>query len=388
MTCRHFGECGGCSMLDVPYDVQLRRKTARLEDLLRGALGRRAPDVEPMRGTPASGPAGPLGFRHKVSFVFGQTARGRGLVMGHYARGSQRILPVDECPVHSGLGNRVAFAVRDALDRAAIPGAGPRLDGLARHLIVRTTADQSGSVAMLVVTENDKRLRAPVKKILAGQNPPDGFVINVHDRPGPFMVGRHSLTVGGRDCVRETRLGLAFLISPTAFFQTNVEAAAILLDEVLAAVPDAPGTRVLDLYSGSGLFGLPLAARGHAVTMIEENGQALKDAAANQRINAIAARRLRFVHARVEDALQRLAPAGADAAVLDPPRGGCGPAVIREVFERVRPSRTVYVSCDPEALAAELPAILAAGYRITRVVPVDMFPHTDHIETVTVLSRQ
>ena len=221
----------------MPYDEQLRRKTARLQALLTGALGRSAPAVEPMRGTPAPAGGAPWGFRQKVSLVLGPGPGGRGLVMGHFARSSNRIVPIDECPVHSARGNRVAFAVRDALARAGIPGAGPDLGGIARHLIVRTTVDGREAVAMLVVTRNDKRLRAPVRAVLAGPDAPTGFAVNVHDQPGPFMVGRETLVVGGRGQVRETRLGPAFLVSPAAFFQTNVEAARLVLDEVLAAIP-------------------------------------------------------------------------------------------------------------------------------------------------------
>ncbi len=377
--CPHFGVCGGCQLQDVPYREQLARKRAWLQDLLDHALSGQVPRVEPMAGTPAGPDGQPWHFRHKVSFVFGAGPRGRGLVMGHFARESNRVVAVDQCPVHSSRGNRLAFAVRDAMARAGIPAAGPRLDGLLRHVIVRTTADERQAVVMLVVTRNDKRLRAPVRAVLAGPEPPDGFLINVHDRPGPFMVGRETLVVSGRGQVRETRLGPAFLVSPAAFFQTNVDAAAVLLGETLAAAPAEPRLRVLDLYSGSGLFGLPLALRGHAVTMVEENAQAIRDAAENLRANRVPASRVRTICGRVEDVLARATPA-ADLVILDPPRDGCPPQVIEAVFRGVRPPRAIYVSCNPDALAAELPAIADAGYRVTRVLPVDMFPHTEHVE--------
>jgi len=144
---------------------------------------------------------------------------------------------------------------------------------------------------------------------------------------------------------------------------------------------------VLDLYSGSGLFALPIAQRGAKVTAVEENRQAVKDADANIRLNRIAEGQVRLVSDRVEDALPRLARDRWDAVVLDPPRPGCPPAVLAGVFETIAPPRAVYVSCNPEALALELPVILKAGYRVTHLQAVDMFPHTDHIETVAVFSR-
>ena len=123
------------------------------------------------------------------------------------------------------------------------------------------------------------------------------------------------------------------------------------------------------------------------MTAVEENRQAIVDAEANVRLNRLPPGQIRFITSRVEDALARVSKDPWDTVVLDPPRQGCPPAVIAAVFERIRPARVVYVSCEPDALARELPVILKAGYRVTRVQPVDMFPHTDHIETVISFAR-
>ena len=139
--------------------------------------------------------------------------------MGHYEVGSHRIVPVEECPVHSERGNRIAFALRDRLARAGISAAGPSLAGVLRHLIVRTTKDDREAVALLVVTRNDKSLRRPVRALLDSGDRPDGFFININDIPGPFMLGPRTLRIAGRSHVRETVGGLAYLISPPAFFQ-------------------------------------------------------------------------------------------------------------------------------------------------------------------------
>ncbi len=126
------------------------------------------------------------------------------------------------------------------------------------------------------------------------------------------------------------------------------------------------GKQVLDLYSGSGLFALPIAQAGARVTAVEENRQAVKDAEANLRLNRIASGQVRLVCARVEDVLPRLAAERWDAVVLDPPRQGCPPAVLSGVFETIAPPRAIYVSCNPDALAQDLPVILKAGYLVTQ----------------------
>jgi 23S rRNA (uracil1939-C5)-methyltransferase len=384
--CRHFGPCGGCDWQDLSYPAQLERKERRLTHLLRSALGRRAPYVEPSIGMRVDDTGWPWQFRHKASFVFGDVPGASGLAIGHYMAQSRTVVPIVECPVHASRANALAFALHGHLARARVTAAGPALHGVLRHLIVRTTRDGREVVAMLVVTRNDKSLRPPIRAFLATEHAPDGLYLNIHDRPGPYMVGRETMRLTGRSHVRERVRDISFLLSPTTFFQTNVEAAEVLVDCVFDALDTRTPVRVLDLYAGSGLFTLPLAARGHHVTAVEENFQAIKDAEANIRLNRMPADGIRLHASRVEDLLPRLRRERFDAVVLDPPRQGCAPGVLRAIFGRIRPARVVYVSCNPEALAAELPAIVDEGYRVQRVQPVDMFPHTTHIETVVTLT--
>jgi 23S rRNA (uracil1939-C5)-methyltransferase len=368
MTCRHFGVCGGCSLPAVAYAEQIRLKSARL-----GAWFPRA-ELLPFIPSPAT-----WGFRHKVAFVFGAAADGKRLVMGHYQAASRRIVPVEECPVHSDLGNRLAFALRDHLERGRVP------PGLLRHVLIRTTERGDEASVMLVVGENHRVLRSPIRAFLQGTPSPTGFFVNVHDDPGPFMVGRQTIRVHGRSHVREDVLGAPFLISPTTFFQTNVGAAG----ELARLVVERAGRvdRVLDLYCGSGLFTVCFARQGARVAAVEENRQAVRDAEANLRLNRVPAGAVRLTTARVEDAAAGL-PAGADVIVVDPPRQGCPDRVIEAVFGRLAAGRVIYVSCNPERLAQERAGIEARGYDLRSVHGIDMFPHTDHIEAVAVFERR
>lgn len=362
MQCPSFGVCGGCSLPNVPYATQLAQKRARLSQLL-------ARDIPPLIPSPREDRV-----RHKVAFVFGADASGRRLVMGHYAPGGRTIVPVDVCPVHSDRGNALAFALRDALVRARVSPA------LLRHVLIRTTERGGEAVVTLVVTRNDRSLRAPVRAFLDRRDPPDGFFVNINDRPGPSMVGRETIRIAGRSHAREDALGPSYLISPTAFFQTNVGAARELLRLVLDAAAGA--RRVLDLYSGSGLFTVPIAQSGASVVAVEEHPAACEDAAKNLRVNRVSDDRVRLVRARVEDALVRLARERFDLVILDPPRQGCAAPVLPAVLQDLHPPAIVYVSCNPDVLAIDLALIERAGYVVDRIQPVDMFPHTDHIETV------
>jgi 23S rRNA (uracil1939-C5)-methyltransferase len=324
----------------------------------------------------------PAHFRQKVAFVFTEGAGGR-LELGHYARGARNAVPVDMCPVHSVRGNTVAFALRDRLRAAGLRASGP--GGVLRHLIVRVSADEREAVAMLVVSENVKALRGPVRALMDSTDAPEGFFININDRPGPYMVGAETIRVAGASHIREDVGGIGYLVSPTAFFQTNVAAAAVLQRHVVDTMAGA--ARVLDLYCGSGLFSLPLARAGVRVTGIEENRQAIADAGRNARLNSVDEGQARFLALRVEDAVDRMARERWDGVILDPPRQGCSDEVLEAVFQRLAPPRVTYVSCGPDSLAVELPGILQCGYRIESLRAVDMFPHTDHVEAVLTLTR-
>jgi tRNA/tmRNA/rRNA uracil-C5-methylase (TrmA/RlmC/RlmD family) len=205
----------------------------------------------------------------------------------------------------------------------------------------------------------------------------------------------------GRTRLREDVGGVSFLVSPTAFFQTNITAAGTLVDLVTRVVRGHGAARVLDLYAGAGLFALPLARGGADVVAVEESGDAVDAGVASREFNRIDARACRFVSARAEDVVAgrargvdaRFSP---EAVVLDPPREGCPESVFKGVLERYRPRVLVYVSCNPLALARDLGALSKARllgtahmpYRLDTVQPLDMFPHTPHVEVVATLVRR
>jgi 23S rRNA (uracil1939-C5)-methyltransferase len=328
----------------------------------------------------------PWGYRQKVHFVFGATGgRARTLTMGHYARGSRHVVPVSECPVHSADGNTCAFAFGAAYARAGIAADDPSSSrgGVLKSLTVRVARHSPERLVTVVVrADADKRLRDATRKGLAAAGPSTALHVNLHPRDDRFIFGRETRRIEGPERLRDTLAGASFLISPTAFFQTNVEAANMLVTLVRASIP--AGASVLDLYAGAGLFALPLALAGHQVTAVEENAAAVADGEASRALNRIAPGRCRFIAGRVETVLARL-PA-CDVVILDPPREGCSPAVLEAVFGRRAPACVVYVSCNPETLARDVAA--APGYAVESLQPVDMFPHTPHVETVAVLSRR
>jgi len=387
-ACRHFGwsatpgtgACGGCSWQHIAYPEQLRLKTAIVDGLVRAAV-RDAPRTRPMLpGTPIGQP---WGYRNKVHFVFGDERSGGPreqprLTMGHYARGSRRVIPVVECPVHDERGNAFAFAARDVYASAPGGAAGSSL----RSLAVRAGLHSDELMATVVVADDrDRRVRASTRRVLDTM-PPTSLHLNVHTADDGFIFGPHTRRLHGPARMREQVGGATVLVSPTAFFQTNVQAAELLVRSVIDALPRP--SRVLDLYAGCGLFAIPLSLAGHHVVAVEENREAVADGEAALALNPGARERCRFIARRVEDALRSVH--AADVVVLDPPREGCSASVLKALVTQLRPSTIVYVSCNPEALAQELGVICRNHYQIRILQPVDMFPHSAHIETVAVLS--
>ena len=401
--CRHAGECGGCAWQHLAYPAQLREKRELVRAALRATLDHELPvqetlGLEPGPAPPGEPPAGadpraPWGFRDKVHFTLGPGPDG--LAIGHYRRGTQDLLPVEECPVHAEAGNRLAFQAAALLRRLRVPGVDPRtLRGLARHLVVRVGEGTGQTLLTLVATaERVPRLKEWVAGLMQGPAPPTGLHLDVHAGASPLLFGarREGRKLHGRARLMEELAGTRWLVSPTAFFQTAARGAALLVREVRARVP-AEGP-VLDLFAGAGLFSLPLARRGQRVLAVEENPAAVEDGVASRDLNGIPAGTCRFVCARAEELLARLAADQARgappfaAAVLDPPRDGCPPGTLEALLQGLRPPRAVYVSCHPPALARDLALAARLGWRARDVQPIDMFPHTPHVETVVTLER-
>jgi len=253
-ACRHFGSdaapgigpCGG-TWQHIAYAEQLRLKTALVDRLVRAVVPH-APAARPTHGST--------------------------LTMGHYARGSRRVIPVVECPVHDGRGNVFAFRARDGFGAAGVQAAdGAR--GTLRSLAVRVGCRTPEIMATLIVSgDRDRGVRAATRRLL-DEAPPTSMHLNVHAREDAFVFGPSTRHLDGSTRMREEVAGASFLMSPAAFFQTNVLAADILVRLVLDAVH--PASRVLDLYAGSGLFAIPLAAAGHDVVAVEENRLAVAD---------------------------------------------------------------------------------------------------------------
>jgi 23S rRNA (uracil1939-C5)-methyltransferase len=354
--CPHFGPeaCGGCHWQHIDYPAQLRFKTAVLRDQLQ-RIGRLPdPSVKP-----ALAVGKPWAYRlHARLHPAGDGGEGEApspAGLGYVSADGQRIVPVRECPIlHpllSGLLGDLELG----------------LEGLAQ--VSLRAARQTGEQMVIFEMEEDEPIALEVDQAVS-------CIQLLADRTPLTLVGLPHLTerVAGRD----------YRISPPSFFQVNPDGAEALIRLATSYLEPGPGDRLLDLYCGVGLFALALAGQVAQVIAVEADRFAAEDA----RYNAAAqgAENVRVVEGTVAEAMAGPVEA-AELAILDPPRGGCEPGAL-EALARLRPRRVVYVSCDPATLARDARILAATGYRLVEAQPVDLFPQTYHIESVSLFERE
>ena len=382
-TCQIARDCGGCEWLAVPYPIQLRRKQEQVEELL-GAMTREDDAaLEPIRGMDE-----PVRYRHKAATPFAHGPRGR-VRCGFYAAGTHRIVPCETCLVEDERARRILNSVARAAERLHIPPYDEdRGVGVLRHAVVRC-GWKTEDVLLVLVTRVDE-LRDPgrlVSELRAACREVTSIVQNVNDRRTNAILGRRCRTLFGPGVMHDQLLGCTFEIGPTSFYQTNPEQTEVLYQLALEGV--AGSARVLDAYCGTGTIGICAARESEdaRVTGVEQVEGAVACARRNAEANGVQDR-CRFVAA---DATEWMAREGArerfDAVIMDPPRAGSTPEFLAGVAA-LAPERVAYVSCNVVTQARDLELLRKHGYRLERVTPVDMFPHTRHVESVVTLRRR
>ncbi len=370
--CPIVGECGGCPWQAVAYPVQLRWKREALVDAVQAVPALRDAAVGEVRAL-----ADPYGYRTKIQMpVAGRTGA---LEIGFFRAGTHRVIDARDCAVQSPEGNRIVSEAREILDRARIePYDERRHAGVLRYLLVRVDPGR-GRAALTIVCRTEKVPGLPkLGERLGAIRGVQGVYLNVQPARGNVVLGRRTVRLAGRERLLVEVGGKRFLLSPAAFFQTSAAGAEMLVERVRAHAP-GPYRTLADLYCGVGLFARCLADRAREVIGVEEGRAAVEDAIAGAALGREES--VTFVAAPAE----RWAAAAeqpVDAVVVDPPRAGCDERLLCAIAERLRPRRLVYVSCNPETLLRDLARLAALGFRTTAIDPVDMFPHTPHLECV------
>lgn len=355
--------------------------------------------VEPVRGMGANAGdtgkiASPRGFRHKAASPFAPAGKNH-IASGFFARGTHRIVGVPDCCVEAPGARAILNSVARAAEACHIPAyEEDQCRGLLRYAIVRM--GYHTEEAMLTIVTRERRMPHYRQFITALQNIDERITTvaqNINPKMTNAILGGESHILAGHARMRDRLLSCTFEISPTAFYQTNPEQTEVLYQLAIDGMDLKPGDVLLDAYCGSGTIGMCAAAEAKAagvdITLlgIERNHFGVRDAVRNAEVNDLCDRS-RFIEADATEYLQHAARRGehVDVLALDPPRAGSTPAFI-EAACAMAPRRIVYISCNPYTQERDLRLFAQGGYRMIRMTPVDMFPHTSHVETVAVLTR-
>ncbi len=374
-VCEAFEKCGGCALMHLDYTEQLKTKTQIVKDCFERIGGFSDVDVQKTIGM-----NDPLRYRNKGSFPIGSF--GGTAVFGFYAERSHRLIPLFDCPIEDARIIALARTVTEWANRNRVRVYDETTGkGCLRACVIRVTS--TGERMAVVVTKGD----LPAKDALIRMLDVESLYHNRNDQNTNVIFGDRFLLLKGKPQLIEQQEDLSFAFSPQSFLQVNPVQTRKLYDAAIHLLDPKPQETIADVYCGIGTISLALAKRAGKIIGIECVPEAIEDAKSNAERNGI--RNADFICGLAEDILPTLVKNGMrlDAIVIDPPRKGCETRVLSAIAESCV-NRVVYVSCNPATLARDAKILSEYGYVIRTVQPVDMFPHTQHVETVVLMTRK
>jgi 23S rRNA (uracil1939-C5)-methyltransferase len=376
--CPHFKACGGCQLQHLSYEGQLKFKTQIVKDALE-----RLGHLENVTVHPTIGMEDSWHYRNKAQFPVGLVKDK--VTLGFYAPRSHNLIGIDNCAIQHSVNEKVIDLVRKFINTYNIPVYEESTHkGIIRHVVTRV-GFRSNQLMVIIVTNGELSRKEELVSILREGLPGVTSIIqNYQTEKTNVILGRKNVTLWGSDYILDAIGDLKFKISPLSFFQVNPVQTEKLYAKALEYASLTGKEKVIDAYCGIGTISLFLARNAAKVYGVEIIQQAIDDAKENARLNEI--ENVEFLVGESEVVIPRLAKLGlhADVVVVDPPRKGCDQKLLEAVVE-MSPERMVYVSCNPATLARDLKFMSENGYKVEEVQPVDMFPHTSHVECVVLM---
>ncbi len=400
--CKYFEECGACQMQHINYKAQLKIKASTVKETIHKIGG-----IDTSVVLDVIGMDNPWGYRNKMQYPVRKTqipmtrqprqtewqggqAKSQhkefALSIGYYKKGTHDVVDIEDCIVLHPFLNDMARAVRDVIKKSRVEiyneDSGK---GLLRHILGKIGFSTGEALLSFVINEREfqgaKKIIGQInEKLVEKKEKLVGITNNVNTRSTNVILGERNNSMWGRDFINETLGDLKFRLSASSFFQVNPVQTLKLYNTVKSFANLKGSEKVVDAFCGIGTISLWLAKNAKEIYGIEENPQAIENAKQNAQANNI--NNAFFRCGTVETILQQFADTAfkADVLILDPPRSGCSEKVISNIL-KMAPKKIVYVSCDPATFARDL-KLLSSKYIVNKIQPVDMFPHTSHIECV------
>lgn len=371
-------KCGGCQYQGVEYKEQLKKKQQVEEDLLKKFC----------KVNPIIGMENPYYYRNKVHSAFGRDRRGN-IISGTYQEGTHQIVQTEECLIEDQKCQEIIRTIRGMLKSFKMKTYDEDTGyGLLRHVLVRRGFKTGEVMVVLVLGSPIMPSKNNFVKALRKAHPEiTTVVLNVNDKKTSMVLGERENTIYGKGFIRDELCGCTFRISPKSFYQVNPVQTEILYQTAIDFAELTGKEEVIDAYCGIGTIGMVAAKHANKVIGVELNGDAVRDARMNAKENKIA--NIEFHKADAGEFMVAMAARGQkmDVVFMDPPRAGSDEKFLSSVV-KLGPDKLVYISCNPVTLERDLKYLVKHKYEVKKIQPVEMFPFTEHVETVCLLSRK
>lgn len=380
--CKHFGTCGGCQIQHIDYQEQLALKEEMLQQTIERYSGLNVKDIE---WNDMVGMNTPRHYRHKAQMPVQNTKYG--LTTGLYKVNSNELVPIVDCPVQSEYINIINRKVLDICDQNEIYAFDPKtMKGLLRYIVTRESHHTGEIQVTLVITIFNKALHNVANEILKISHVESVGISKNHDAKNVEIFGDDVEILAGKNHIREGIANIQYDLKPKAFYQLNPSQAIKLYEAVKSMLDFTVDRTIVDAYSGAGAISLLLAEGAEKVIGIDSSKESIYSALHNKKLNEFT--NVDFVLGETKSVLPKLYDKGVQPNVIifDPPRSGLD-RVTLDVLLRKTIDKLVYVSCNPSTLAKNL-KVLSKKYKVKSITPFDMFPHTSHIESITLLVKK
>lgn len=401
--CPYFGTCGGCQLQHLKYEKQVFYKTNQIKEILKRMGEFTVPEVLPTIPS-----RNIYQYRNKMEFSFSdkrwieknkeeeETSKSKNFALGlHIPKRFDKVLDIDSCLLQSDKANLLLQDIKKLTFETNLPAYNPRNHtGVWRFLVIREGMN-TGELMINIFTSSQEMTK--VSNVLKGishtmrNRHPEltSFIHTVTDSLAQVAQGGNSYLLMGSPKIKEKIGDKIFEISPGTFFQTNSYQTEILFNTIASLADFRGDENVFDLYCGTGAIGITIAEKVKNIYGIEVIESAVKDGIINAELNNLD--NVHFYLADIKEAMRDINDlirklTKPDVVILDPPRGGTHPKSIKGLL-KMAPSKIIYVSCNPAILTRDLNILCESKYQLKKIQPVDMFPHTGHIEVVTVLLR-
>ena len=370
-------KCGGCQYQGIAYQEQLQKKQNMEEELLKKFC-----KVEKIIGMEE-----PYYYRNKIHRTFGHDRRGN-VLCGTYQEGTHNIVQVEECLIEDKKSQEIILTIKGLLKSFKIKTYDEDTGyGLLRHVMVRRGFKTGEIMVVLVLGSPIMPSKNNFVKALRKVHPEiTTIVLNLNDKRTSMVLGERETTIYGKGFIKDELCGCTFRISPKSFYQVNPVQTEILYQTAIDFAGLSGKEEVIDAYCGTGTIGMIVAKHAKKVIGVELNADAVRDARMNAKENKIT--NIEFRQGDAGEFMVAMAEKGqkTDVVIMDPPRAGSDEKFMSSVV-KLGPKKVVYVSCNPVTLERDLKYMVKRGYEVKKIQPVEMFPFTEHVETVCLLNK-